>query len=183
VTLARQYGRELAAAVENVLEGEMHELSNNLSAACSEVQLQLSDPPKETDLKQTVLKSSGYVKRWAKELLGKMQNGQPILVTYPYPVQLWRIGDLPVFSLGGEVVIEYSLKLKELFGQNIFVMGYCNDVMAYIPSDRILKEGGYEGETSMAAFGLPSPWKKNVEKLIIDESVRLAGQLNVAQKK
>lgn len=183
VTLARQYGRELASAVENVLGREMHELSNNLCTAYNEIKLQLSDPPKEADLKQAVQKSNGYVRRWAENLLAKMEKGQPIPTNYPYPVQLWKIGDLPVFSLGGEVVIEYDLRLKELFGENIFVIGYCNDVMAYIPSDRILREGGYEGETSMAAFGLPAPWKKNVQKLIVDESVRLAGQLNVAQKK
>jgi hypothetical protein len=183
VTLARQYGRELASAVENVLEGEMHELSANLATIYNEIPLQLSDPPKEADLKQTVLKSSGYVKHWAEDLLVKIQKGQAIPTTYPYPVQLWKIGDLLVFSLGGEVVIEYDLKLKELFGKDIFVMGYCNDVMAYIPSEQILKEGGYEGETSMAAFGLPAPWKKNVQELIIEECTKLARQIKLLQNK
>lgn len=183
VALARQYGRELAYAAENVLNGEMHELSGDLATAYNEIQLQLSDPPKEEDLKQTAQKSKGYVKRWAEELLGKMEKGQPVPTTYPYPVQLWKIGDLPVFGLGGEVVIEYDLKLKELFGPDIFVMGYCNDVMAYIPSERILKEGGYEGETSMAAFGLPAPWKKNIQELIVEEIMRLARQINVNPKK
>ena len=29
-----------------------------------------------------------------------------------------------------------------------FVLGYSNDVMSYIPSEIIIKEGGYEGNTS-----------------------------------
>ena len=48
-------------------------------------------------------------------------------------------------------------------------MGYANDVMAYIPSARVLKEGGYEGATSMIYYGLPSVWGEKVEDLIVAE--------------
>ena len=36
--------------------------------------------------------------------------------------------------------------------------GYANDVMAYIPSLRVLKEGGYEGGGAMIYYGLPTVW-------------------------
>lgn len=65
-------------------------------------------------------------------------------------------------GLGGEVVIEYSIVLKQIFGQDIFVLGYSNDVMAYIPSATILGEGGYEGATSQMVYGLPGTWKFRV---------------------
>lgn len=77
-------------------------------------------------------------------------------------------------SLGGEVVIEYSIVLKQIFGQDIFVLGYSNDVMAYIPSATILGEGGYEGTTSQMVYVLPGIWKSNIEILILQEMVRLA---------
>ena len=32
--------------------------------------------------------------------------------TYPYPLQCWRVGDLLWLSMGGEVVVDYSLQLK-----------------------------------------------------------------------
>lgn len=179
VALAQQYGRELAAAVERVLNEEMQKLSPGISAAYSEIQLELSNPPSKEVLTGMIKKSSGYVKRWAEQLLNKMQNGGAIPTIYPYPVQIWKLGEQPVFSLGGEVVVEYSIELKKIFGNDIFVLGYCNDVMAYIPSDTILKEGGYEGDTSMIAFGLPAPWKSNVETLIIEEVKRLAKQIEV----
>lgn len=62
------------------------------------------------------------------------------------------------FALGGEVVIEYAIELKRIFGQNTFVLGYSNDVMAYIPNSAILTEGGYEGASSQIVYGLPSTW-------------------------
>ena len=43
--------------------------------------------------------------------------------------------------------------------------------MAYIPSKRVLKEGGYEGATAMVYYGQPSPWAEPVEEDII-EAVR-----------
>ena len=39
--------------------------------------------------------------------------------------------------------------------------------MAYIPSRRVLKEGGYEGDTSMIPYGMPAKWGPDVEKKIV----------------
>jgi len=183
ISLAQQYGRELAAAVERVLDENMKELKPELKIAYSEIPLELSNPPANDVLLKMIQSSTGYVKKWAEDLLTSIQKGENIPSSYPYPVQVWKIGDLPVFSLGGEVVVQYSLELKRLFGQNAFVLSYCNDVMAYIPSDEILKEGGYEGDTSMIAFGLPAPWKSNVEKLIMEEAIRLAKIADVPLEK
>ena len=82
-------------------------------------------------------------------------------------------------ALGGELVIEYSIELKKIFGQDIFVLGYVNDDMAYIPSETILKEGGYEGESSMMVYGLPSKWAPGVENKILDEMKKLAARTGV----
>jgi neutral ceramidase len=57
-------------------------------------------------------------------------------------------------------------------GPGLWVMGYANDVMAYIPSARVLKEGGYEGGGAMVIYGLPSVWGPKVEELIVEEVTR-----------
>ena len=54
-----------------------------------------------------------------------------------------------------------------------WIAGYSNDVMAYIPSLRVLKEGGYEGGGAMVYYGLPSPWGPEVEERIVSEVRRL----------
>ena len=89
--------------------------------------------------------------------------------TYPYPVQLWKLDGLTWIFLGGEVVVDYSLRIKRNLGSSqTWVSAYCNDVMAYIPSKRVLNEGGYEGATAMVYYGQPSPWAEQVEEAIID---------------
>ena len=88
-------------------------------------------------------------------------------------MQTWKLGDGPLWViLGGEVVVEYSIRRKtEIHTQNggrsAGVAGYANDVMAYIPSLRVLKEGGYEGEYSMIYYGRPGIWASDVEEIIV----------------
>ena len=90
--------------------------------------------------------------------------------TYPYPLQVWRLGnDLTWIALGGEVVVDYARRLKhEIDPGRTWVMGYANDVMAYIPSLRVLKEGGYEGGGAMLIYGLPTVWGPRVEETIVE---------------
>jgi hypothetical protein len=40
--------------------------------------------------------------------------------------------------------------------------------MGYVPSRRVLAEGGYEGGESRIYYGLPAVWADNVEELIVD---------------
>src|SRR5262249_31140967 len=76
--------------------------------------------------------------------------------------------DLTFVTLGGEVVVDYSLRLKKELGRGkTWVAGYCNDVMAYIPSLRVLREGGYEGGGAMLYYGQPAAWGPRVEELIV----------------
>jgi hypothetical protein len=66
------------------------------------------------------------------------------------------------------VVVDYDLRLKrELGGEKLWVGAYCNDVFAYIPSLRILKEGGYEGGDAMVYYGQPRPFAPTIEETII----------------
>ena len=75
-------------------------------------------------------------------------------------------------TLGGEVVVDYALRLKQELGPaNTWVAGYSNDVMAYIPSRRVLSEGGYEGGGAMVYYGLPTIWAPEIEETIVREVV------------
>lgn len=169
VALAEQYGNELAAAVERVLAEEMRPLSPQLSLSYTEVDLPLNDAPSKEALEKMIKETSGHFQSWAKMYYDKVSKGEQIRQHYPYPLQVWKIGDQTLINLGGEVVVDYAIKLKNQYGNNIFVFGYSNDVMAYIPSTRILREGGYEGATSQIAVGLPGPWKPEIEAMILHE--------------
>ena len=88
--------------------------------------------------------------------------------SYPYPIQYWRIGAQRLFTLGGELVSDYALRLKASYGADIFVMGYANDVMSYIPSTLIWDEGGYEGALAHRVYALPARWTRDVQTRILD---------------
>jgi len=93
---------------------------------------------------------------------GRLQDVQPD------PVQLWRLGaGLTLVAMGGEVVVDYALRLaRDYAGQRLWAAGYSNDVFGYVPSLRVLEEGGYEGGGAMIYYGRPGPFDRSVEERI-----------------
>jgi neutral ceramidase len=188
VPLAQQYGQELAAAVERVLNEDMKLLNPQISTAYSEIELPYTDLPAKDTLIKIAEKSSIYPdwhKKWASDMLDKIRKGEKIRTSYPnYPCQIWKLGDQAIMVLGGELVIEYAIRLKQIFGQDTFVLGYSNDVndeVSYIPSVTILKEGGYEGLRSHLSSGLPGTYKPDIESIILQEMIKLAEKTGIPQ--
>ena len=181
VALARQYGRELAAAVERVLSEDMKKLEPNISTAYSEIDLTFANLPTKEELIKTADKPDGPDKKWALDQLNQLNKNGKLRTTYPYPIETWKIGDQTIMALGGELVVQYALELKKLYGSEIFVMGYSNDDMAYIPSETILKEGGYEGESSQRIYGLPSKWNSDIQQRILDGVAKLATEVGLKE--
>src|SRR5208337_3554454 len=109
-----------------------------------------------------------FVASRARLLLRKIDEKGKLAPDYPYPVQAWGLDDLRWVFLGGEATVDYALRIKRNAGSShTWVSAYCNDVMAYIPSLRVLKEGGYEGGGAMLYYGLPSSWSGEVEEVIM----------------
>ncbi len=177
--LAKQYGQELAASVNRVLTEEMQPLSSHLSTTYAEVELSLNNPPTKEELLKKAQEGADYQKRWAQNLIQQIDRGESLRKSYPYPVAVWKIGEQPIVILGGETVIEYSILLKRIFGPDLFVLGYSNDVMSYIPSAKILQEGGYEGASSQMVYGLPATWNSDIETIIVQEVLQLAKQVGL----
>jgi hypothetical protein len=106
---------------------------------------------------------------FARTLLDRLDRGEPIPVSVPYVVQTWSFGDdMAIVFLAGEVVVDYALRLKwEVDADRLWVAAYSNDVPCYIPSRRILSEGGYEADSSLIYYGHASRLAPEVEDLII----------------
>jgi hypothetical protein len=169
VALAADYGKRLADAVESVLAAPIKALDPQFTAAYAEIPLAFGDLPSREQLVRDTTAKDKYVAERARLLLKRLEKEGSLSGTYPYPVQTWQFGDrLTWIALGGEVVVDYSLQLKrELGATATWVAGYSNDVMAYIPSLRVLKEGGYEGGGAMVYYGQPTAWSPHVEESII----------------
>lgn len=144
---ARMHGRSLATAVEAALEVNQRTLRHQrpinglLSSALETVDLEFATPDRPD---------------------------------FAYPVQVIRFGnDLILVALGNEVVVDYALRLKRELarpdGPAIWVAGYSNVYSGYIPSRRVLLEGGYEARSR--------PWKPSLEERIVGKVHELVKQL------
>ena len=166
VALATKYGKELADAVETAIAGTMKPVHAPLRT--SYLNTDLTFRPFDLSIYQKdITGDNKYFQRRAKLMLEAYNKGWDVS-KFHYPIQAVRFGnDLTILALSGEVVLDYSLKAKKEFtGENLFVAGYCNEVTCYIPSKRVLKEGGYEADESMVYYGLPGPFTDDVEERI-----------------
>jgi hypothetical protein len=116
-----------------------------------------------------------YLRRYAALMDATVAREGRLPASQPEPVQVWTFGpDLTLVALGGEVVVDYAHRLaREFPGRRLWVAGYSNDVFGYVPSRRVLREGGYEGADAMVYYGRPAPFTDDVEELIIGECRRL----------
>jgi neutral ceramidase len=174
---AKQHGKSLSNAVCDVLQGKTNEIDGLISASIQEVDIPLTKAPTKNELHVQMQSKNPYIQRRANFLLKQIDEHGEIPEQYPYTIQVWKIGDdFKWIGLAGEVVVDYSLLLKKKYGKdNVWVTAYANDVFAYVPSMRVLFEGGYEANDSMIYYGLHGPWKPEVEPIIlsgVDELVK-----------
>lgn len=165
----QKYGSQLAQAVAKTLSQPMTPVRSKLETRHAFVTLVMDPMPPVAKLEKMSSEPASYTQRWAKRLLEEINAGKKHELEYDYPIQAWRLGgDQLWITLGGEVVVDYALRLKAEFGDQTWVSGYVNDVMAYIPSRRVLLEGGYEGQSSMMVYGMPSErWAQDVEERLV----------------
>ena len=175
VELCEKYGHMLAAAVEEVLGRPMKPVPQGLRTAFAFVDLAYDKVMTRQDLEAAARSSRTIHARWAKRLLGKLDAGETFPSSYPYPVQAWRLGEeLLLIGIGGEAVVDWSLRFRRECGPGTWVCGYANDLVAYIPSRRVWEEGGYEGGPHLDEYGHPAlRWAGDVEDRIAGAVARL----------
>ncbi len=169
IELARQHGEELAASVEKVLVRDLPPVRGPLKTAYEEFPVAFATPPGREELLVQLQSKDLYHRIWAGAMLKTLDRSGRLPTDYPYPLEIWQFGrDLTLIALGSEVVVDYDLRLKrELGAEKLWVAAYCNDVFAYIPSLRVLKEGGYVGGGAMVYYGQPGPFAPTIEEAII----------------
>jgi neutral ceramidase len=175
VELAESYGRILGAAVDLVLHGKMNPVSGAIRCAYRVAELPLQQPPTRETLETAARGHDALRSRHAKHLLALLDRDGKLPVRWPYPVQVWRFGTaLNLVALTGEPVVDYALRFKRAYGwDNTWVSGYNTDLTAYIPSLRVLKEGGYEGTEGLWEYGIPAPFGWAAEEVIADKVAEL----------
>ncbi|HQR07422.1 MAG TPA: neutral/alkaline non-lysosomal ceramidase N-terminal domain-containing protein, partial [Gemmatales bacterium] len=168
VEYAEKQGSLLANEVRRMLSGFLAPLPTGITTKFETFTLPLAALPTEEEWKERAKKADA-VGHHARVSLERMAKGEKLPSEIPYSVQSWCFGnEMAMVFLPGEVVVDYSLRLKkELHGQRLWVNGYSNHVPCYIPSERILKEGGYEGGSAMIYYNLPAPLATGIEEKIV----------------
>jgi len=143
---ARAHGDELGAEVCRVLATKLKPIEGQLKTAFRRIELPLQPFLSETEIPGFMKKSGGWRKWVAGKMLEHHHSGDPVPTHYAAPFAAWQFGDdLTLIAMSGEVVVDYVyLMERELGALDLWVAAYCNDVYGYLPSARILHEGGYE---------------------------------------
>jgi hypothetical protein len=176
---AKRHGLELAGAVMGVLGHSMRPIQGGFKMAYEEVALPLVDPPAREQLEKDAQSSDRYVKQRADGFLKRLSEGKPMPQSVKLPLAVVRIGDDLTFALlGGEVVVDYSRRLKRLLAaDHPWLIGYAYEVPCYVPSARLIKEGGYESDYSLVYYGYYGPFQGGVEELLVNRVAASVGGL------
>lgn len=185
VELCQKYGHELAAGVLKALNGKLTPIDAELHSAFTLVDLAYLEVASREELIAAAADESNAIQaRWARRLLKQLDAGATFAAEYPYPVHVWRLGrDTHWIGLGAESVVDYSLRFQKDYGPNTWVLGYTDDMLAYIPSRRVWEEGGYEGGARLYEYGRPAlRWSGDVEDRITAAVARLMKEVNPPSK-
>ena len=165
---AKQHGLAAAREVERLVKSTLTPLPGKVDARLRKLELPLEPPPDRAALERRA-KLAGSEGFFAQSLIDRLDRGESLATHVPYSVQTWCFGDdLAMVFLAGEVVVDYALRLKwEIDHDRLWVVAYSNDVPCYIPSRRVLSEGGYEADLSMVFYGHPTRFAPATEDLII----------------
>ncbi|WP_182868616.1 neutral/alkaline non-lysosomal ceramidase N-terminal domain-containing protein [Rhodopirellula sp. JC639] len=168
VQMAELHGQTLAAEVQRVARSQLSPIDASVQARFDYAALSFDLPTKD-ELEARLGESRPQTRRHAEQMLKVLKEKGRLPATYPVPIQSWKFGDqLTMIFLGGEVVVDYALRLKRTFDEpDLWVSAYSNDVLGYIASERMRAEGGYEYDRSGIYYSLPGPWASGSEDLLI----------------
>lgn len=175
--LAERHGKALGEAVVAVLERKGEELKGKIEGRYQVIELPFA-PFGQNDFEKELGSANAYARRRAEVMLKAMAERR-ISHQLSYPIQAVRLGQARVVTLGGEVVVDYCLRLRRETGNpKLFVMAYSNDVMCYIPTRKQVEEGGYEARDSFIYYGQPAGLAGEAEDILIEKVKALLKGMN-----
>lgn len=171
---AQRHGRELADAVDTVINGELTPVHGSIQAAKEwlDLPLRLRSRAKLEEEANGPAATAHNPKR-VLELLDK---GETPAVSHRSSVAMWRFDDdLILVALPGETVAEYIPRIEEVVDPDkLWVAGYCDEVFGYLPTAKIIRESGYEDRGLVREIG---QFDDAVEEVVIDGVQRLAERI------
>lgn len=166
--LARNHGRSMANAVRVGVEAARTPVRGPLRTVFAEHPISFEAPPSREVL-ETMRDADDPIERVrARELLAELGDSGSIPTERSLPVHGIGFGsDLTLVGLGGEVLVEYSIRLKAEVDGHLWTAGYTNAGFTYVPTERALYEGGYEGGEVIRYTTFPGPPTPDIEERVL----------------
>lgn len=163
---SRQAGETLARAALAYLEaGRMVPLAGSFASSLATGQLSYGRPWSREEMEREAY--TGSRKKYYTWVARQSLALPDVSRSFRYDVQVWKLGGvLTIFAMEGEVCSPWGPMLRAMARtDHAMVLGYVNHVDAYIPDQRIIREGGYEGSEAQKFF-LPGPFTENIDSEI-----------------
>ncbi|HEX7448224.1 MAG TPA: neutral/alkaline non-lysosomal ceramidase N-terminal domain-containing protein [Pirellulales bacterium] len=173
---ARQHGETLGREVCRVMKTKLRPIGGPLSIAFERVALLLEPAPPRDELELRAAGKTRFAPFTAKQMLAALDKGETLPTEYECPFTVWQFGDdLTLVGLPGEVVVDYLKLIEQAIGPNqLWVVAYTNDVFGYLPSARVLAEGGYE--TRGLYNGGIGYFAPSAQEVVVEQVRKLARQ-------
>ncbi len=176
--IAQRHGASIAQEVQRL--STSHESMRPLTASLRSSEAIVDLPYATThdrDYWSDRAQLSGFNGVHARQMLEQLDKNGKIDDHLRYRIGTWQFGDeLALVFMPGEVCVDYAVRLKhENDWQRLWINAWANDVPCYIPSRKVLLEGGYEADFSMIYYNRPSRFAESVEDLIVATINRLLG--------
>lgn len=174
-----QAGAELAEEVSAIIE------KRPFSTIACEFQTRMADPLLRTELTDAAVYEkmandpayNAFYRSAAARTLRGIQDGT-VKTAIPHYIVVWQLDkQTHLVAMEGEVSTEYALKIKERFGTGrTLALGYTNGVFCYIPTRKMIAEGGYEASCNFF-FKMRGPFLPEIEDVIMEEVESLRVEL------
>jgi hypothetical protein len=177
IDLARQHGETLGKEVVRVLGTKLAPVRGTLSLQFDHVDIPLAGGFSRADLEQMTGRGSPSWRSWmAGRMLEVLDKGDSLPAHYRAPIAVWQFGsDLTLVALSGEVVVDYAHLIEQAIGPlQLWLSAYNNDVFGYLPSARVLEEGGYE--TRGVGHGGPGFFSPKAQDAVVAKVRELAAK-------
>jgi len=177
---AKQHGETLGAEVCRVLAGKLRPISGPLNTVLDFVDLPLEPMPDRETL-QKMAAGPSYIAYNARQMLELVDKGQTIPKTCRTPIAVWQFGeDFTLVALPGEVLSEFVPLIEQVIGHTrLWVAGYSNEIFGYLPTAKVLREGGYETRGLYSSVGFFSPEAEQVVVAAVERLARQAGRPDI----
>ena len=167
-----ELGRDLAGAVQRELQfGRWQAVTGPLRVRSCTMELHTVILPR-ADYEAMRGSENKFFDHWARLNLAYLDRGEHPPTALPFEIQTISLGGSWVLiAMAGEINVEYGLRLqRELGGRfaQVWPVGYANEILGYVPSERQIPEGGYEVIGSNMYMGRTGPFESGTEEKIIN---------------